>query len=195
MEEGPKQKVRGRPLTMLSCCMSGRRGFACVSRLACLTIFILVFAIAVFAQEPDDIAPPPLKLLSKTERADLASKTEPKDHTNLALQMMDTRLRSAEKYRTDENYSLMYAELGSFQALMDNALDFLLKSHTNEGRRLSSLKKYEIGLREFSPRIEGLRRELPYNFDPYLKALVKSIVDAREKAMEPFFSNNVVSNT
>jgi hypothetical protein len=160
-----------------------------------VVFFFLIFAIVISAQEPDDIAPPPLKILSKSERADLATKTEPKERTGLALQLMDARLRSAEKFHTDENYSLMYAELGGFQALMDNMLDYLLKSHANEGKRLTSLKKYEIGLREFSPRIEGLRRELPYNFDPYVKGLIKSISEAREKAMQPFFSNNVVSNT
>ena len=140
----------------------------------------------------DDIAPPPLKLMSKSEKAELSGKTDMKDRVNLALQFMDTRLKSAEKFRTDENYSLMYDELGGFHAIMDNTLDFLLHSGSNEGKKLNSLKKFEIGLREFVPRIEGIRRESPLSFELYIKNLLKYISDTREKAIAPFFSNNVV---
>ena len=107
---------------------------------------------------------------------------------------MDTRLKSAEKFRADENFTLMYAELGGFHALMDNTLAFLLRSGSNEGKQLNSLKKFEIGLRSYVPRVEIVRRDLPSNFDPYLKTLLKSIDAAREKAMAPFFSDTVISN-
>lgn len=164
------------------------RGIAVV--LAAL-VSTFVFASLVIAQS-DDVPPPPLKMMSKTEKAELATKTEPKERVNLALQFMEARLKSAEKDRIDENYSVMYAELGGFDAIMDSTLDYLLHSNANEGRRLNSLKKFEIGLREFVPRIEGIRRETPLNFEPYLKSLLKYISDAREKAIAPFFSNTVV---
>lgn len=151
----------------------------------------LVFASIAVAQS-DDVPPPPLKMMSKSEKAELAAKTEPKERVNLALQFMETRLKSAEKDRADENYSVMYAELGGFDAIMDSTLEYLLHANANEGRRLNSLKRFEIGLREFVPRIEGIRRDSPLNFDPYLKTLLKYISDAREKAIAPFFSNTVV---
>jgi len=151
----------------------------------------LIFASFALAQS-DDVPPPPLKMMSKTEKAELATKTEPKKRVNLALQFMESRLKSAEKDRIDENYSVMYAELGGFDAIMDSTLDYLLHANANEGRRLNSLKKFEIGLREFVPRIEGIRRDSPLNFEPYLKSLLKYISDAREKAIAPFFSNTVV---
>ena len=157
----------------------------------------MLFALhtATNAQEPEDIAPPPLKMLSKTEKAELSAKTEPKDRTVLALELMDARLHSAEKDRTDENFSLMYAELGGFHALMDNALDFLLRSGSGENKRLNSLKRYEIGLRTFIPRLEVIRRDLPASFEPYIKTLIRNVGDAREKAMAPFFSDTVISNS
>jgi len=88
----------------------------------------------------------------------------------------------------------MYAELGGFQALIDNTLAYLLKAKNDEGKQLNSLKKFEIGLRTFTPRIESLRRELPSNFEPYVKYLIIYVSDTREKAIEPFFSNSVISN-
>ena len=170
------------------------------SRSRCVNVifgvaFVLLFSFAAFAQEPGDIAPPPIKMLSKSEKADLSAKSDPKQRTALALELMNKRLSSAEKFRTDENYSLMYAELGGFNALMDDTISFLLKANSREGKQLNSLKKLEIGLRSFTTRLEIVRRDLPSNFDPYLKALIKNIDDAREKAMAPFFSDTVISNS
>jgi len=147
-----------------------------------------------FAQGPDDAAPPPIKMLSKSERTQLSGTVQLKERTALALDLMDSRLRSAEKFTTDENYSLVYAELGGFQALMDNTINFLLKARSDEGRQLNSLKKFEIGLRTFTPRIEAIRRDMPPNFEPYLKDLIKYIGDNREKAMQQFYSDTVISN-
>jgi hypothetical protein len=161
---------------------------------------LLIFGLSVSASSLEaqevlpDTAPPPLKILSKSEKAQLADKPELKDHTSLALLLMESRLRSAERYRSDENYSLMYDELGGFHALMDNTLDFLLRSSGQGGKSLNSLKKFEIGLRAYMPRIETLRREAPSNFEPYLKILLKYISDAREKAITPFFGDSVIPN-
>jgi len=156
--------------------------------------FIIAFTnIVASAQEQDDPAPPPIKLLSKSERTQLAEKHDTKERTSLTLQLMETRLHSAEKFRTDENYSLMYAELGGFHALMDNAIEFLV-ANSGEGKKLGSLKRFEITLRSFVPRLEAMRRDLPLNFDPYIKQLILDVGDAREKAMKPFFSDTVISN-
>jgi hypothetical protein len=155
---------------------------------------LVTFSLVSMVPAQDDSAPPPLKMLSKTERQQLKDQPKPKDHTNLALGLMDARLRSAEKFSADENYSLMYAELGGFEALMDNALKFLLKATESEGKHLDDLKRFEIGLRRFVPRVETIRRDLPANFDPYLKTLIRDISDAREQAMKPFYSDSVVSD-
>jgi len=155
-------------------------------------ILSLLFVSGTCAQ--DDPAPPPIKMLSKTERQQLKDEVKPKDHTNLALGLMEARLRSAEKFSADENYSLMYAELGGFEALMDNALNFLLKAPQGEGKQLDNLKRLEIGLRKFVPRLETIRRDVPLNFDPYLRTVILDISNAREKAMQPFFSDSVVSD-
>jgi len=158
-----------------------------------LSLFLCLVS-SEFAQVPEDTAPPPIKMLSKSERTQLSGTVQLKERTALALDLMDSRLRSAEKFTADENYSLMFAELGGFQALMDNTINFLLKSKSDEGKQLNSLKKFEIGLRIFTPRIEAIRRDVPANFEPYLKDLIKYVGDNREKAMQQFYSDTVISN-
>src|SRR5262249_32080186 len=94
---------------------------SCVAAISGVVAVVLILSCLLSAQDPtDDTQTTQHKMMSKTERSQLSEKTDLKDRTNLALQFMDLRMKSAEKFRTDENYSLMYAELGGFHALMDN---------------------------------------------------------------------------
>ena len=136
-----------------------------------------------------DGAPPPLKLLSKNERSALEADSQPKSRTALTLTMMEERLTSAEKSHSSEDYFGMYQELGGFQALLDNQLDFLLRNSSTSNKSIVSLKKFEFSLHTFAPRIELLRREVPSEYEPYLLSLLKYLNEAREKALEPLFGD------
>jgi hypothetical protein len=39
-----------------------------------------------------------------------------------------------------------------------------------------------------------MRRDLPIQYEPYVKSLIKYVEDTREKAIEPFYGNTVVPN-
>lgn len=136
-----------------------------------------------------DGAPPPLKLLSKNEKSALEADSQPKSRTALTLSLMEDRLKSAEQHHSSEDYFAMYQELGGFQALLDNQLDFLLRNSSTSNKSIVSLKKFEISLHAFAPRIEILRREVPSEYEPYLLSLLKYLNEAREKALEPLFGD------
>ena len=136
-----------------------------------------------------DGAPPPLKVLSKDEKTALEAETQPKNRTGLTLTLMEARLRSAEKSHSSEDYFAMYKDLGGFQALLDNQLDFLLRNSSTSNKSIVSLKKFEISLHSFAPRIELLRRDVPSEYEPYLESLLKYLSEAREKALEPLFGD------
>lgn len=160
----------------------------------CFLHFVL--CIVSFAQEDPllEVAPPPLKIFSKAERSQLEAKaSELKDRTKLSLELMDLRLDAAEKFAGGREFEAMFAELGGFQALMDDSLDYLNRRHTGSDKKvLDGFKRVEIGLRGFSPRIETMRRELPLRYDDYVRKLMKYVRDARTKATEPLFSDSVV---
>src|SRR5215213_7706774 len=100
----------------------GRRYFVLPAMLVVAWTLLLV---PVYTQEAEDVAPPPLKLMSKDEKTRLNGETEPKSRTNLALDLMNQRLTHAEDLDSKNHFPEMYRELGSFHALMDDTLGYL----------------------------------------------------------------------
>ena len=172
----------------------GGRGCAGVLDVAGIAALALILSASALAQAPafDEIAPPPTKLLSKSERNQLKSTAEPKDRIELALALMDGRVKKAEELKAGENFDEMYIELGGFHALVDDTLTFLNREVRQRGKVLKFFKKYEIGLRTFAPRLELIRRDLPSRYDPYVLQLLRHLRDARSRAIEPFYGDTVL---
>lgn len=156
--------------------------------ISCITLSSNVFA----QNEQYDVEPPPLKILSKTEKAQLEAADDIKQHTKLALELMEARLLSAENLSAKEEYREMFTELGGFHALVDNTLNFLDSKNTDSGKVLNNFKRIELSLRKYITRLELIRRDLPNRYELYVRRLVRYIRDARTKAVEPLFDDTVV---
>ena len=162
--------------------------------------YFLLFTLCLFLlpqaaraqDDPLDLAPPPLKMMSRDERSRLDAETDVKDRTKLVLLLMESRLVAAEKLNGDKDFDGMFRELGGFHGLMENSLEYLLKRDISKGKTLDNFKRVEIGLRGFSPRLEAIRRELPLRYEDYVRRLLKYVRDARTKATEPLFADTVV---
>ncbi|MGQ0543465.1 MAG: hypothetical protein ACT4O9_16740, partial [Blastocatellia bacterium] len=159
-----------------------------------LIFVMLVFFSSSFGQDPVDTntAPPPLKLLSADERKQLNSTIDVKKRTKLALDLMELRIKSSETSRVSSEYDAMFNALGGFQAIVDDTLEFLFESDKDKKKVIFNFKRFEIGLRAFSPRLELLRREVPPQYQAYIRELILDVRDARAKAIEPLFSDSVV---
>jgi hypothetical protein len=171
---------------------AGMRSF----RLAFLIVAFLVFQFSLFAQDPTeqdripaDAAPPPIKQMSKDERAQLSAAKDVKMRTKLTLELMEARMKAAEQYLPQEQLEMVFRELGGFHALIIDALAYLANSDSNKKRQLDNFKRFEIGLRAFTHRIELIRREMPSQREYYVRLLLREIRDARAKAVEPLFGN------
>ena len=163
-------------------------------------IFILVLLSAfAFAQPPAEdpvdfdpnAAPPPAKAMTSGERSQLETKQDLKERTKLALALMSSRLSKAEELNAKSEFVEMYNQLGGFHALMDDTLDFLENAPKRE-KTLDNLKRFEMTLRTFAPRLGLIRRELPDEYDHYVRSLIRYLRDARSKAIEPLFGDSVV---
>ena len=170
----------------------GIRGALCV--LILLTVHALHAPSPSFAQSSgaQEDFPPPIKTLSRSERAMLDAERSKSKRTKLAVSLMNSRLRKAEELTAATAYRAAYFELGVFEGLMDRTLAELLKVTRMTDRDLNDLKDFEIALRGFTPRVELLRREAPTAYEGYVAALLKSIREARAEAVKPMFGDSVV---
>lgn len=154
------------------------------------------FTLAALAQQDDlqNTAPPPLKILSKEEVKQLNAETDAKKRTKLGLDLMENRLKKAEELAAQQKYTEMFDQLGAFNALIDNTLEFLNHSNDGNNKTFYNYKRVEITLREFLPRLELIRRELPIRYEFYVRNLAKTVRDARSKAIDPLFGDTVIKN-
>ena len=164
--------------------------FGFLSVLFLLTVFPAISTRAQQA-EPGDI-PPPAKVISKSEQAQLDAQSDVKKRTKLALDLMNARLTKAESLHDSHDLDAMFVELGVFHALVDHTLEFLNKSDKDSGKVLNNFKRFELGLRTFAPRLELIRRDLPLKYEFYVRSLAVYLRNARAKAVEPLFSDTIV---
>lgn len=161
-----------------------------------ISIIVLVLAVASITSGQgvidDNLAPPPLKLLSQEEKNRLNSETEVKRRTKLALELMDLRLKQAETFHTSQSYDEMFTHLGAFHGLMDNTLEFLTRSDKDSNKVISNFKRLEIGLRGFTPRLQMIHHDVPIRYEHYVRSLIRYLRMARAKAIEPLFDDTVV---
>jgi hypothetical protein len=159
-----------------------------------IALLLLVVPAVAFGQGviEDNLAPPPLKILSTEEKSKLGAEVEVKRRTKLALELMDTRLKKAETFHTSESYDEMFTELGAFHGLMDNMLEFLNKSDKDSNKVLYNFKRLEIGLRGFTPRLEMIHHDIPIRYEQYVRSLIKNVRTARARAIEPLFDDTVL---
>ena len=157
------------------------------------SLFTFSFSLlSVLAQDDPELAPPPLRTVTKDEKTKLNGESDIKLRTILALNMMSLRLMNAEDLNLKADFDGMFRELGGFHGLLDFTLDFLKLQDTNNKRALDNFKRLELGLRGFSPRLEAIHRDLPVRYEDYVRKLLVFVREARTKAVEPLFSNTVV---
>lgn len=159
-----------------------------------LFTFLFCFPALVFAQPEGEIevAPPPVKFISKEEKLQLEGESNVKKHLQLALNLMEARLKNAETLTTENNYREALNTLGGFQILLENTLSFLSRNDTENDKVQNNLKRLELALREQTPRLEVMRRAMPSSYAYYVQKLIKTVREARTKAIEPLFGDSVV---
>ena len=136
---------------------------------------VIAYSQPTSAQTTDDFptVPPPRKIISKEEQKRLDGESGVRKRTEIALEMMDSRLKLAETANANETMTEMFDQLGVFHALMENSLAFLENSDTKRSRVLNNFKRFEIGYAVLL-RSELLRREAPPSHE-YYPSLLKQL--------------------
>lgn len=161
-----------------------------------VVLVVLLTLVPAFGQvePPGDLVPPPLSIVSENEKESLEAETKMSDRTKLALEFMDQRLQKSELLAEKDEFEGSLDELGHFRALMNNTLTFLLTSNKQK-TSLKNLKRFEMKLKDFIPRLEMVRRVMPYRFGYHVRHLIYSVRDTREKSIEPFYGDTVIPDS
>lgn len=184
-------RIPGKSSRIASTCL--RRHF----RLA-LSIFVICLFFGVgnsSAQEkdelPEGVVPPPLSVLAEDEKEQLDEESSSKKRTKLAIAFMDNRLEQSKLFANDERYQDSLDQLGGFRGLMNNTLKDLRRNEYRK-RSLRNNKSFEMALRKFIPRLELVRRALPFSHGYHVVRLIKEVRQARRESIEPFFGDTVL---
>lgn len=171
----------------------GRFGrLLCVSFLTLCAVFAAAESILAQDDDPIEGAPPPELLFSVAEGDQLAKAKDLRARTRLIIELMDARLKAAERHSSNSNFDAVFAELGPFHALVLNGIEHLEKQDLKARSVLDNLKRFEIGVRGFFPRLELLRRNAPTDYEPYIRRLIRVVREARSRAIDPMFSETIV---
>lgn len=173
--------------------LSHWRYFMQASAAFAFIFFTLCFSSSVcLAQEDYELAPPPLKFVTKDEKDRLEGQADLKAKTKLALELMNERLVEGERLNSAGNFDGLFRELGRFRGLVDYTFGFLGKAGSADKKVLDNYKRLEISLRSFMSRVEVIHRELPVKYEEYVRGLMKYLRVARTKALDPQFSDTVL---
>jgi len=197
---GKRQKAKGKIFQLWLTkfrFLNGKRQTAGDAHFLFFAVLLFTFAFcfpstALAQPEELDVAPPPLKSISKEEKMQLENEQNVKRYTQLALNLMEMRLKNAETLTTENNYREALNTLGGFQILLENTLVFLSRNDKESDRVQNNFKKLELTLRGQTLRLEVMRRAMPPRYAYYVQKLIKVVRDARTKAVEPLFDDTVV---
>ena len=139
---------------------------------------------------PPQPAPPPMVYIPEEARKLLSSAGDEKARTRRSLELAEARLASAEQQTALKQFNAATAELGIYQALFEDALQYLHRSSRGNPRDL--YKRLEQALHRHAARIEAMRRSTPSEFSGNLLQLLKLVRDLRTEALESFYGDTVL---
>ena len=135
---------------------------------------------------------PPMKFVSRTERTQLSATRDAKSRTRATIELAEARLARAEQLTAEQKYNAASGELGAYQGLIEDALDYLDDITKNDNKLRDTYKRLELALRAHCMRLEAIRRVTPSEYAVHVKAICECARNARTEALNSFYGDTVV---
>jgi hypothetical protein len=166
-------------------------------RLLLLSAFMFATSLSSGAHAQDLVlppqpAPPPMVYIPQEARTQLLSARDEKARTRLVLELAEARLARAEQQTELKQFNAAAADLGVYQALMEDGLQHLYRTGDTGNSSRDLYKRMEQSLHKHLARVEAMRRATPGEFAGNVLALVKFVRELRTEAVEAFYSDTVV---
>jgi hypothetical protein len=163
-----------------------------------LKLLIVLGAIcvpALHAQEartPQLPAPPPLRVIPREERAQLAVAKDAKTRLRKTIELAQIHLQHAEELTSQQKYEEVLTEMGRYLGLIDDALKFLRPMNRDSTKTRDLYKRLELDLRADGPRLTAMRRITPLEYAVRIKEIEDLAREGRTEALDSFYGHTVV---
>lgn len=143
-------------------------------------------------QPQEDSAAPPMRHIPDAVRRQLAEERDIKSRTRLSLELADAALARSAAHVAAERYEQATGELGIYEAIVADAISYVLTSGPVKNKQRDLFKRMEITLRAHATRLETIRRSLPARNAVYVKATIEFVFDQRDSALNAFYDDTVI---
>jgi hypothetical protein len=160
-----------------------------------LLMLIALFAPVLTAQEPrpqQHTAPPPLKIITRAERAQLSEAKDEKARVKLTIELAEGHLTKVEMQTAQQQYDAASAEAGMYWALLEDVLHFMKGVERDSNRRRDLYKRLELSLRAHGPRLSTVRRTTPSEYAFWIRELEDFARSSRTEALNSFYGQTVI---
>jgi hypothetical protein len=160
-----------------------------------ILLLVAFYLPAVSAQEPrapQHTAPPPLKMISRAERAQLSEAKDEKARVKLTIELAEDHLTKVEIQTAQQQYDGASAEVGMYWALLEDVLHFMKGLDRDSNKKRDLYKRLELALRAHGPRLSTLRRTTPAEYAVWIKELEDFARSSRTEALNSFYGQTVI---
>jgi len=137
-------------------------------------------------------APPPMKVMSTRERAQVNEAKDPKARLKLTLELAEAHIANAELKTAQSEFEAAAAEAGMYCALIDNLFDYLATIKKDNDKTRDLYKRLELTLRAHGPKFAMIRRGTPAEHAVWIKEVEEFTRKGRTDALNNFYGHTVV---
>jgi hypothetical protein len=162
---------------------------------AVILLLIALHTLALQAQESGTqqrTAPPPLKIITRAERAQLSQAKDEKARVKLTIELAEAHLTNIENQTAQQQYDGAAAEAGMYWALVEDALSFMKGVERDNNRKRDLYKRLELTLRAHGSRLSAVRRTTPAEYAVWIKEIEDFARNSRTEALNSFYGHTVI---
>ena len=150
---------------------------------------------AIAAQQPELPrlpAPPPMHLVSKSERSQLDEAHDPKSRLHQTLSLAEDHLTRAEKLTEEKKFDEASVELGDYLGLIGDLRDYFATLNHDKNSTRDLYRHFEFQVRTHIPRLAVVQRSTPASYVLNIKDAEEFIKDTRAEALDSFYGHSVL---
>jgi hypothetical protein len=160
-----------------------------------LVLSAAFFAPCIPAQEPhkqDQAAPPPLKIISRSERTQLENTKDEKSRVKLSLELAENHLANLETKTAEQQFEAAAAEAGLYWALVEDVMNYMKRLQKDNNKKRDLYKRLELTLRAHGTRLSTVRRSTPAEYAVWIKEIEDFARHGRTEALNSFYGHTVL---